>query len=340
MMQAAFYERTGPAEDVLALGQMERPKPAAGEVLVRVMASGINPADVKRRAGWRGMRMEHPRVIPHTDGAGIIIDVGEGVDRNRIDERVWLWNAQGGYGEAGRAFGTAAQFIAIDAQQAVPLPDALGFDEGACLGVPAMTAFRALFSDGPIDGSTVFISGAAGAVGHFAVQMAVAAGATVLGSVGSDASANHAKSAGAHHLINRKRDDVVAWVMDLTGGQGVDRVIEVDFGDNLALDAAILKANGTVASYSSSSDPTPVLPYYAFAAKGANLRFIQGFRIPQAARIEGHRMIATLAASRQLTVAIGARFPLSEIAKAHERVEAGGLGNVVVQLAPAPEPII
>ncbi|SMC71375.1 NADPH:quinone reductase [Rhizobium sp. RU36D] len=340
MMQAAFYETTGPAHEVLKHGLMEIPRPAAGEVLVRVMASGINPADVKRRAGWRGMQMEHPRVIPHTDGAGAIVDVGEGVDRARIDERVWLWNAQGGYGEAGRAFGTAAEFIAIDAQQAVPLPDALSFEEGACLGVPAMTAYRALFSDGPIDGCTVFISGAAGAVGHFAVQMAVAAGATVFGSVSSEASASHAKSAGAHHLINRKRDDVAKWVLDLTGGQGVDRVIEVDFGDNLALDAAILKANGTVASYSSSSDPTPVLPYYAFAAKGANLRFIQGFRIPEAARLVGHRMIATLAANQRLAVAIGARFPLSEIAKAHQRVEAGGLGNVVVQLSPAPDPII
>lgn len=335
-MRAAFYDRTGAARDVLTIGRLEMPSPGAGEVLVRIGASGINPADVKRRAGWRGMAMEHPLVIPHTDGAGEIVSVGAGVDGGRIGERVWLWNAQGGYGEAGRAFGTAAEFIAIDAYQAVRLPEALSFAEGACLGVPAMTAFRALFADGSIEGQTVFISGAAGAVGHFAVQMAVAGGARVIGTVGSEAAAVHAKSAGAAHVIDRKQEDVAARVMELTGGEGVDRVIEVDFGANLVLDAAILKPNGTVAAYSSSSDPTPVLPYYAFASKGANLRFIQGFRIPEAERAKGERMIADLAAKGGLKVAIGAVFALADIAAAHERVESGGIGNVVVLPEPGP----
>jgi NADPH2:quinone reductase len=306
------------------------PVAGLGEVLVRVMASGINPADVKRRGGWRGMGMDHELVIPHTDGAGEIVAVGEGADPARIGERVWMWNAQGGYGEAGRALGTAAEFIAIADRQAVRLSDALSYADGATLGVPAMTAYRAVFADGLVEGQTVFVSGASGAVGHYAVQMAVAGGARVIGTVGNTEAAAHAMAAGAVATIDRHREDVQARIMDLTDGQGVDRVVEVDFGANLEVDAAVLKRNGTVAAYSSSSNPTPVLPYYAFASKGANLRFIQGFAIPEADRLAGEKMIFDLAEAGKLQVAIGATFPLSDIAKAHERVERGGLGNVVV----------
>lgn len=331
-MRAAFYDRTGAARDVLAVGRLEAPVAAAGEVLVKVSASGINPADVKRRAGWRGMRMEHPLVIPHTDGAGEIIAVGEDVDPSRIGERVWMWNAQGGYGEAGRAFGTAAELVALPSEQATRLPDSLNFEEGACLGVPAMTAFRAVHADGPVEGQTILVNGAAGAVGHFAVQFAVAGGAQVIGTVGNAQGADHARDAGAEEIIDRKREDVAARVMELTNGKGVDRVIEVDFGANLALDIAVLKPNGTIASYSSSSAPEPTLPYYAFASKGANIRLVQGFRIPSNHRFEGERLICMLADAGELRVAIGQTYPLSEIAEAHERVESGGIGNVVITL--------
>lgn len=334
-MFAAFYTRTGPAAEVLSVGEMAAPVAGPGEVLVRVHASGINPADVKRRGGWRGMGMDHPLIIPHTDGAGEIVDVGAGVDPARIGERVWMWNAQGGYGEAGRAFGTAAEYIAIASHQAVKLADALSFADGANLGVPAMTAYRAVFADGPVTGQTIFVNGAAGAVGHFAVQMAVAGGARVIGTVSTPEAAAHVKEAGAFATIDRKREDVSARILELTDGEGVDRIIEVDFGANLELDATVLKRNGTVASYSSSSDPTPVLPYYAFAAKGANLRFIQGFLIPENQRLEGEKMIAGLANAGRLKVAIGATFPLHDIAKAHERVERGSLGNVVVLIGDA-----
>lgn len=329
-MLAAFYTRTGPAADVLELGERPDPVTDPGEVLVRVRASGINPADVKRRAGWRGMKMDHALVVPHTDGAGEIVAVGEGVDPARIGERVWLWNAQGGYGTAGRAFGTAAELVAIPAAQAVLLPDALSFEDGACLGVPAMTAHRAVFSDGPVEGLTVLVNGAAGAVGHFAVQLAANGGAQVIGTVSSEAGATHARQAGASTAIDRKREDVVARVMELTSGAGVDRIVELDFAANFARDLAMLKLNGAIASYSSSSDPEPVLPYYAFANKGANVRFIQGFCIPEGARREGQAMLARLAAAGRLKVAIAATYPLAEIARAHEHVERGSLGNVVV----------
>lgn len=330
-MLAATYTRTGPAAEVLAVGPQPDPAPGPGEVLVRVHASGINPADVKRRAGWNGMRMEHPLVIPHTDGAGEIVEVGSGVDPARIGERVWLWNAQGGYGTAGRAFGTAAGLIAIDGGQAARLPDEFDFVAGACIGVPAMTAFRAVHADGPVEGQTILINGAAGAVGHCAVQIAAAGGARVIGTVSNERAAAHVLAGGASATVDRRRENVLARVMDLTDGKGVDRVIEVDFASNMALDAAVLKANGTVASYSSSSDPQPVLPYYAFQSKGANLRFIQGFAIPAAARREGEALIARLAAARKLVIAIARTYPLSEIAAAHFDVERGGnLGNVVV----------
>jgi NADPH2:quinone reductase len=329
-MRAAFYTQTGTAASVLQIAEQPDPSPAPGEVLVRVRASGINPADVKRRAGWRGLKMDHPLAIPHTDGAGEIVDVGAGVDRARIGARVWMWNAQGGYGTAGRAFGTAAERIAIASDQAVLLSDALSFEAGACLGVPAMTAYRAVFADGPVEGQTILVNGAAGAVGHFAVQLAVAGGARVIGTVGSDASAAHAASAGAFATIDRKCDDVVARVLELTGGQGVGRIVEVDFGANHGADIAMLKLNGTIASYSSTSAPEPVLPYYAFANKGANVRFVQGFAIPETERRKGEAMLAAFADAGRLNVAIAATYPLADIASAHEHVERGSLGNVVV----------
>lgn len=329
-MRAAVYRRTGPAAEVLELTTLPDPEPGPGEVLVAVHASGINPADVKRRAGWGGMTMGHPLIVPHCDGAGVVAAVGAGVDPARIGQRVWLFNAQGGYGTLGRAQGTAAERIAIDAAQAVPLPEALGMAEGACLGVPAMTAHRCVFADGPVAGLTVLVQGGAGAVGHLAVQMARLGGARVIATVGGPAGAAHARAAGADALIDRRAEDVTARVLDLTGGAGVDRIVEVDFAANLATDAAVIAPNGWIASYSCSSNPQPVLPYYAFASKGANLRFVQGFNLPPEARAAAIDFVAAHAG--QLQVAIGARFKLDRIAQAHERVEQGGIGNTVVTL--------
>ena len=330
-MRAAFYRHTGPAEAVLELGALPDPDPGPGEVLVAIRASGINPADVKRRAGWGGMRMDHPLVVPHCDGAGVIVGLGAGVDPARLGQRVWLWNAQGGYGTAGRAMGTAAERIALPAVQAVPLPDALDFAAGACLGVPAVTAHRCVFADGMVEGMTVLVQGGAGAVGHLAVQMARIGGARVIATTGRPEGAAHAAAAGAE-VIDRHAGPVAEQVLDLTGGAGVDRVIEVDFAANAATDARILKPNGWIASYSSSSDARPVLDYYAFQSRGLNLRFIQGFNLPPVARVDAQRFIARHAAG--LTIAIGARLPLADIARAHRRVEAGAIGNTVLELAP------
>lgn len=331
-MRAASYSSVGSAREVLKVGEQPRPSPGPGEVLVRVHASGINPADVKRRAGWNGTGMSHPLVIPHCDGAGVIEAVGQGVDSSRLGARVWMWNAQGGYGCDGRAFGTAAEYIALPEAQAVDLPQALDFVAGACLGVPAMTAWWSL-QGGPARASQrILVQGAAGAVGLCAVQIAVACGAEVIGTVSNAAAAEHVRTRADIPLIDRKTEDVAARVHDLTGGKGVDRIIEVDLAANMVCDAACLASHGTIASYSCSSNPIPPLPYYRFANLGAYLHFVQGFAIPPEERARGHAALTALTQAGQLDLPIGAVFNLSEIAEAHERVEGGGLGNTVVRL--------
>jgi NADPH2:quinone reductase len=330
-MRAAWYERTGSAREVLLVGELPDPAPGPGEVLVRIRASGVNPSDTKQRGGWRGFGMSFPRVVPHGDGAGTIVAAGAGVPASRVGERVWLWNAVALY-DASRAFGTAAELCALPAAQAVKLPDGLEFDAGACLGVPACTAHRAIFADGPVAGMTLLIQGGAGAVGHYAVQMAKRGGARVIATVGSSEKAAHARAAGADATIDRKREDVVARVRELAGAAGVDRIVEVDLGANLEQDAALIRGNGIIASYSSTSVPEPVFPYYKLAFKGVTVRLVQGFNLPAAARAAA---IADIARWSQdgLIHAIGARLPLAEIAAAHERVERGAsLGNVVVTI--------
>ncbi|MEX0340183.1 MAG: NADPH:quinone reductase [Arenibacterium sp.] len=327
-MRAVYYEETGPAEQVLRFGDLPKPEPGPGDVLVRLAASGINPADVKRRAGWGGMTMQHSRVIPHCDGAGTIESVGQGVDPSRVGDSVWLWNAQGGYGEAGRAWGSAAEFIALPAEQAVTLPAHFTLEQGACLGVPAMTAHRCVMADGPVHGQTILVQGGAGAVGYLAVQIALIEGARVFATVSTPEAAERVRALGAKP-INRHVQDVRTSILDVTADRGVDRIVEVDFAANQQTDSAIIKPNGTISSYSSSSNSTPPLDYYAFASRGANLRFIQGFALPDAARAQA---IAWLAANK-IDIPIAARFPLDTCAEAHTRVEqGGGFGQVVLVL--------
>jgi NADPH2:quinone reductase len=330
-MRAAWYERTGPAAEVLVVGELPDPTPQAGEVLVRVRASGVNPSDTKQRAGWRGAKPAFARVIPHSDGAGEIVDAGGGVDRARIGTRVWLYNCVGLY-DARRGIGAAAELIALPAEQAVPLPEPLDFAAGACLGVPAQTAHRAVFADGAVAGQTVLVAGGAGAVAHYAIQFARLDGARVIATVSSPAKAAHAAAAGAE-TIDRKTEDVVARVMALTDGAGVDRIVEVDFGANIALDVPILKTNGTIASYSSTAVPEPTFPYYPLAFKGANLHLVQGYNLPPAARAAAIADITRWSGAGKLAHAIAARFPLREIARAHEFLESGrAIGNVVVEI--------
>ncbi len=331
-MRAAWYERTGPAREVLEIGVLPDPQPGRGEVLVRIRASGVNPSDTKQRAGWRGAKMAFRRIVPHADGAGEIVAVGDGVDAGRVGARVWLHNAVGLY-DASRGLGTAAELCALPTAQALDLPAQLDFTAGACLGIPACTAHRAVFADGPVGGQTILVQGGAGAVGHYAVQFAKLGGARVFATVGSPEKATHACAAGADAVVDRHREDVVARVLEMTGGAGVDRIVEVDFGANVLLDVPLIGANGVIASYSSTSVPEPTFPYYPLAMKGVTVRLVQGFNLPRAARQAAIDDIARWSVAGRIVHAVGARFELAEIARAHECVEWGEtIGNVVVDI--------
>ena len=328
-MKAVWYESTGPAREVLRFGEVETPRPGAGEVRVRVAASGVNPSDTKKRGGWIGMAMAHPRVIPHSDGAGTVEAVGEGVDAGRIGERVWVWNAQGG----GRPFGTAAEFVVVPDGQAVRLPDGVPWSIGAGLGVPGCTAHYAVLGDGPVRGKRVLVQGGAGAVGHMAVQIAALNGAEVIATVSGAAKGEAAVGGGARHVVNYRRGDVAERVRELTGGEGVDRVIEVDLAANIETDVEVLRPNGTIASYSSTSGPELPLSYYPLAFKDLRIHFVQGYLLPAAARRAAIRDLTAWLDARRLDARIAKLFSLSNTAAAHEVLESGRADGKVVVMA-------
>jgi NADPH:quinone reductase len=228
-MRAAWYERNGPAREVLQVGEMPDPEPGRGEVRVRIHASGVNPSDWKTRAGSRPMA--GPRVIPHSDGAGVLDRVGSGVPDERLGERVWVWNAQWK-----RPFGTAAEFVVLSEEQAVRLPESVSFEADACLGIPALTAHRAVIIDGSPEDQIVLVAGGAGSVGHYAIQFAKLLGAAqVIATVSSPEKAEHARQAGADAVINYRTEPVAERIMELTTGHGADRIVEVDLAGNARL---------------------------------------------------------------------------------------------------------
>ena len=325
-MKAAWYERKGPARDVLVVGEMDKPAPAAGEVLVRVHASAVNPSDTKGRGGARGnVAMPYPRIIPHQDGAGVIEAVGEGVAAARVGERVWLYEAQ-----LKRPFGTAAEYVALPAHQAVRLPASVGFAEGACLGVPAMTAHRCVFADGPVDGRTVLVTGGAGGVGSYAVQFARHGGARVIATVSTEQQAEVARDAGAELAIARRQPDLAAAIH--AAGGGVDRIVDVAFGANLATSVAVLNPEGVIATYSSDAEPEPVLPFWPLVALDATVRFVSVYGMTRRAHEEAADAIGRALTEGWLKHHIGRRLPLDRIVKGHELVEAGGgSGKVVLE---------
>ena len=258
--------------------------------------------------------------------------LGQGVEASRLNAKVWIYNATALY-NASRSMGSAAQYCALPAEQAIDLPSGADFLQGACFGVPACTAHRAVFSEGPVKGLTVLVQGGAGCVAHYAIQFAKLAGARVIATVSSAAKADHARAAGADEIVVYTQEDVVARVLELTQAQGVDRIIEVDLGANLSIDVPLIKANGNIASYSSSAVPEPVFPYYPLAYKGVNLRLVQGFNLPREARDAAIRDISRWSEEGLLQHAIGAVFPLDQIAQAHESVERRRvIGNVVLRI--------
>ena len=325
-MKAIWYDCTGPAREVLQYGDLPTPTPGQGQALIAIKASGVNPSDVGMRGG--PAPMAYPRITPNSDGAGIVEAVGPGVSSSWVGKRVWFYNGQ----RNGRAFGSAAEYIELDTDLLSILPDSVSFAEGATLGIPCMTAHRALFLAGPVQGRTVLVTGGAGAVGHYAVQLAAWAGATVIATVSSEEKAERARAGGAHYVIDYRREDVAARVRELTDGQGVHHAVEVDFGGNIASTLASIAMNGSLAYYATKGAPTPVVP--AGAAMGLNL-MIHGVYLPVSpheARKRAQQDITRWIGTGERILSVAGRFPLADCAGAPELVEAGGkVGTAVVE---------
>jgi len=329
-MRAAWYERQGPAREVIRIGRMARPAPGPGEVRVRIHASGLNPTDVKRRTGFGGMPMDFPRIVPHQDGAGVIETVGAGVPPNRVGERVWLYETQ-----HGRAIGTAAEYAVVPQHQALPLPATISFAAGAALGVPYMTAHRCLFADGTIAGATVLVPGGAGAVGNAAIQLAKWGGAMVIATVSRPEQEKVARAAGADHVIDRKREDVAARVKEMTGNRGVDRIVEVSPEQNFAVAQKVLNVNGVISIYAMDRpDSALSAPLLAMLRNAVTLRWVYIYRLPQPLKDASVRDIGTALAAGALKPHIGATYTLEQVAEAHDRLDSGTLvGKAVIAVA-------
>ncbi|HEX9647299.1 MAG TPA: NADPH:quinone reductase [Alphaproteobacteria bacterium] len=326
-MHASWFEDYGPAAEVLKVGERETPEPGAGEVRVHVKASGVNPSDVKKRAGQQPA-LDDGWVIPHSDGAGVIDAVGRGVPSARIGERVWVYQAQ-----YQRRFGTAAQYVCLPSSRAVRLPDRASFEVGACMGIPAMTAHRCVLADGTVAGQAVLVTGGAGRVGHYAIQWAKWAGARVVATAGSEASAGHALAAGADAVVNYRTGDVAAAVLEATDGARIDRVIDVEFGANLETTLKLITTGGVIATYASLREPEPRLPFYRMMRADIMLRCVLVYAMPEQAKRLAAADITRFLDEGRLLHRVAETYALADIANAHEAVESGKVqGCVVVQL--------
>ncbi len=324
-MKAAWYEKNGPARECLVVGEMAPQTPGPAEVGVKVITSGVNPSDVKSRLT---RPVAGSRIIPHSDGAGIVVSVGDGVSPSRIGERVWLWNAQWA-----RPHGSACEFLTIASSHAVKMPDHLDFESAACLGIPALTALQATRLCGPLEGKTVLVTGAGSAVGHYASQMARMSGAQVIGTVGSATRAAHALSAGVEHLINYKTESIVDEVARLTDGKGVDCVIDMDFSSTCELlQTTAIASHSRVVCYGSNSADVK-MPFRPLLWKSADLKFFLVYDLKPKDREDCLLQLNEMLQKNVLVHAVGKTTTLDDIASAHEWVEAGKvMGNVVIQV--------
>ena len=326
-MKAVWYEKVGDAKDVLQIGQIDDPSPDSNEVLISVKTSGVNPSDVKTRAGARG-ELQFSRVIPHSDGAGIIVDVGKNVNPNRVGEKVWIWNAA-----FGRPNGTCAELIALPEDQAVAMNDNVSFEAGACLGIPASTAYYGIFANGSIENKTLMVTGGAGAVGFYGIQLAKWAGANVISTVSSEKKAKIAKDAGADLILNYKEDDIVNSVLDYTKGDGVDRVLEVEFGGNILINQNIVKPNGTIAAYASATVMEPTLPFYNLMFKGIKINTFLIYSISKEERKTVTGGISKALNENAIKHIIASTHSIESVVDAHYAVESNkNIGNVIINI--------
>ncbi len=341
-MQAVWYERNGAARDVLTFGELPVPDVGPGEVRVRLHSSSVNPIDIKRRQGVLAMYdapMPFPRIIPHDDGAGVIDAVGPGIDRACEGQRVWVYLAQArrpaGPPELrdGRPFGTAAEFVVVPSRLAVPLPERVGFKQASVIGIPAITAHRCIYADGPVDRKTVLVAGGAGSVGQYAIQFAKEGGARVITTVSGAEKMALVRSLGADDIVDYKDEDAAARILDFTGSKGVDLVCETDFAANLELNGKVLRPQGTINTFGSDSNQTPQLTIRTLNLKELVVRFIFYYTFPDAAFDEAIRAITRMLKLGTLRHPVASCYPLANVVAAHEAVEAGGvIGKSIIEI--------
>lgn len=325
-MQAITYATFGPARDVLQLAKMDSAEPQAGEVRVRMAFSGVNPSDVKARAGSRPgvTKPPFPTIIPHSDGSGVIEAVGAGVDEARVGQNVWLWN-----GQWQRPSGTAATHITLPAHQAVPLPDGVSLETGAILGIPGLTACHAVFGAGAVAGETVLVQGGAGTVGLLAVQLAKWGGARVIATC-SARDHDRVVRAGADVVLAYGADDLPGAVLAANDGKPVEHIVEVEFGHNIAMDAEIIAPNGRIAAYGSAKDMAPVLPFGPLLFKAVNIDILLIYLLENGPRDMAITRLHDALSEGALHCPVQQVFPLAETAAAHEAVEAGGRTGAIL----------
>ena len=324
-MKACWFEAFGAAQNVLQQGEWPTPEPGSGEVLVQLHATGVNPSDVKKRAGAFPDLLEAGPVIPHSDGAGVITAVGEGVSPSRVGERVFVYQAQ-----YGRQLGTAAEYVALDSVRAPTLPENASFEVGACIGIPIMTAHRCVFADGPVADQLILVTGGAGRVGHYATQWAHRAGARVIATASNEQDVSACREAGAEAVVNHREPQWGKAVLDLTGGQKIDRVIDVEFGANLPELLHCLRIGATIATYSSTLVPEPSLPFRTMMFMDLTVRMVIVYAMPEAAKAQA--AVDTQAALTEggLQHRIAETLPFDQMAKAHEIIEEGSVRGCVV----------
>jgi NADPH2:quinone reductase len=312
-MKAAWYEKQGAARDVLTIGEMDDPHPLAGEVRIRVAFSGVNPGDVKKRQDSFGLGMPYPRVIPHSDGSGTVDAVGEGVSREWIGRRVWCYGAQ-----SYRPFGTAAEYTVVPLQQVAQLPESAPLEQGACLGIPGITAHRAVHVAGSVEKRTVLVQGGAGAVGACAVQLAHRAGARVIATCRAESDKQIASRAGADEVL--LADGNLAERIRAVAPAGVHHVVEVAFAANIKTDMQVLAQGGSIATYATNA-PTPEIPFWELVFVNAQIFFVGSDDVPADAKLEAARDLNQALEAGWQGLDIAEVVPLDQIARAHELVE-------------------
>ena len=324
-MKAGWFEKFGAAEDVIKLGEQPKPTVGVGQVLVKLATSGVNPSDVKKRAGAFPHLLDNGLVIPHSDGAGIVEAVGKGVSDSRLGQRVWVYQAQ-----YGRLLGTAAEYISLDANRAVALPDNTDFTVGACLGIPAMTAHRCVHADGDVRGKTLLVTGGAGRVGYYAIQWARMAGATVIATASNAVDKALCLELGASQVVNHRQLDWAQQVLQATEGKKVDRVIDVEFGANLPEVLKCIATNGVIATYSSTQVQQPSIPFLDMMYMDLTLRMIIVYAMPETAKAQAIKDITDALEAETLQHRIAHIVSLDSLSQGHELIEQGGFGGCVV----------